>query len=849
MQKDIYYKLTWHKAGADDYFCTLEFFPTTPICTGITELYLNSNVIDRLKEITIHDGFSTIDSRAFENCHAVEKVTLPESLVEIGRNAFSGCSSLQFINLPSRLKAIKNAAFHSCKSLKSVDIPDGVEDLGYGAFYFCKNIKSVKIGKSVKSISYHTFDQCTSLEDVVFADESVVENINVSAFSNCFSLESIKLPDSLKVIESYAFAYDRSLKNIEFPDGLERLGSRAFSCCKSLQSIVLPNNIKVLPATIFEECRNLSNVILPKNLKVIEDNAFNYCRSLTNIDLPNKLETIGEEVFCGTGIEYIDIPSSVISLNVWAFNQAPLKEIRLINPHKDLLIRPNVKISRKKFESMKYICFGKDGKDVYLIGDDNESLLKSCYYQKIDDNVYKYISYNYRKNYVKAQMLKEKKKIKYIPQGYILDLFPDTEFINFFKNKNDVRYRSLIYSLGFNMLDDDHIVNACSALFKIYYALGGFSKNKGDCERAYDYILNCVAVPDNIRDKWLTDSPYMIGDDLHARFSSFVLNGSYNDTFAKFFMKYYHKNHDFMCFNLGEEFGGIEIKDYLASAHNNFDTITKLYPYRHVNTNQERSLLSPRFVAEHCSKMVYKSVDEGNESLADLVGNYGYTQKQFDVMQMVFNHAKNIKDKAVLSADTSNDHFVIKFRLLKKDDPLGFVLGDITNCCQKMGADAESCVIDGYSNPKSGFIVFEENNNNKESKGARILGQAYTWYDDKTKTVCLDNIEIPKKVLNELNSGDKCDKDISFSNFLLALRECANAIIVSMNSRGIEVNRVTLGKNLNDIGMAVLSKSFGKPITNRLASRDDYWGYSDANNAQYVIVDKGKDNEDEYLPL
>ena len=138
MQKDIYYKLTWQRDGANDYFCTLEFFPTTPICTGIAELYLNSNVIDRLKEITIHDGFSTIDSRAFENCHAVEKVTLPESLVEIGRNAFSGCSSLQFINLPSRLKAIKNAAFHSCKSLRSVDIPDSVEDVGWGAFYFCK---------------------------------------------------------------------------------------------------------------------------------------------------------------------------------------------------------------------------------------------------------------------------------------------------------------------------------------------------------------------------------------------------------------------------------------------------------------------------------------------------------------------------------------------------------------------------------------------------------------------------------------------------------------------------------------------------------------------------------------
>ena len=42
---------------------------------------------------------------------------------------------------------------------------------------------------------------------------------------------------------------------------------------------------------------------------------------------------------------------------------------------------------------------------------------------------------------------------------------------------------------------------------------------------------------------------------------------------------------------------------------------------------------------------------------------------------------------------------------LAKDDPRGFILGELTNCCQSYGGDAEACVFDGAFSPYAGFYV------------------------------------------------------------------------------------------------------------------------------------------------
>ena len=279
-------------------------------------------------------------------------------------------------------------------------------------------------------------------------------------------------------------------------------------------------------------------------------------------------------------------------------------------------------------------------------------------------------------------------------------------------------------------------------------------------------------------------------------------------------------------------------RDYLCQAHNHFGVIQRLFPNMVVNGNTQRDLLSPKFVAEHCEIEEYEDVDEGNEALALMVGRYGYSQEQFDQIQEIYNEAKGLEDKYVIQADRAKAKDGISFRVLEKDDPLGFVLGYITDCCQYYGnPSGGDCVDDGYRNPEAGFLVFEEeikDENGQPTGEHRILAQAYVWYDPETKTVCYDNIEIPDKILRELRSGSRQGEKISTEALMNSVVESADAIMSAMNRKGVKVERVTTGRTYNDL-VSELGKRFGKPESPPIAKHRGYSGYTDADRAQYLI--------------
>ena len=844
LELGIDYRLDWVLNNEGEVFCRLTFLPTRFSCDGVLGDYLVNADIKNIREVVIPEGVLVISDNAFADCHVLQNVVLPKSLIKIGNHAFDHCLHLSDIVLPDGLKEIGDEAFSNCISLRKLVIPDSVRELGKMAFY-SSGLIDVSIGNGVREIENHTFANCSYLKRVKFQENLELSAIRDSAFACCPLLESINLPNSVEILDSYAFGYCSGLENIRLPDNLQKIGTRAFGDCVNLREIEIPSGVTVLPARVFENDRELTNVRFSNGLQKINNCAFNYCRKLEHIEFPDSLEYINNDSFANTAITSIDIPSSVIGVESSAFDDSLLEQINFINPSRDLVISPYTYNGQGLLEDLAYIYFSKNNNNVYMSSNRIEGYESSCYLKKLVGYTSPLITYNYRNNYVTVNKLKDAGKIRYIPQDYILNLFPPEEMENFFVNKNDIRYRGLVYNLKFNDLDGDDREIACTALFKIYYALGGFSANQGESEIAYNYVLDYVAI-DELRElmpissRWknlnVKPDPQNISDNLHNRFSAINIRKSFNPIFAKFFMKYYAENRDFMKFQLKDSYGQLLTPhDYLCSAHNNFDNILKLYPNRSVSTNEERALLSPLFVAEHCSKVVYDKVLEGNENLAELVGNYGYTQEQFEKMQKVFEVAKLIKNEAKISADIPSESDPIRYRVLHKDDPLGFVLGDVTNCCQRYGADAESCVDDGYRNVNSGFLVFEERRG-EDNKECRILGQAYVWYDYITQTVCYDNIEIPKVILHELRIGDKKKGDISYHNFLMAIVKSACSIVMSMNKRGILVKRVTTGKGYNDIKLEI-ERLFGSPISGKLPKNRGYVGYSDAKDAQYVLFD------------
>ena len=202
--------------------------------------------------------------------------------------------------------------------------------------------------------------------------------------------------------------------------------------------------------------------------------------------------------------------------------------------------------------------------------------------------------------------------------------------------------------------------------------------------------------------------------------------------------------------------------------------------------------------------------------LAKVVGRYGYSQEQFETLQRWFE--KGIQKGSNLSAFPDNPKGKIKFELLKKDNPLGAVLGNITNCCQRIDDAGESCVEHGMSDPNGGFVVFKYEN--------RIIGQAWVWYNKSMEKLCFDNIEIPNSAKDLVKKNGKEFKD--------CLTRAAKSISESMTKAGHKVSLVTMGKGYNDLLETISEGEFSK-IKNNLYGGAPEGRYTDTKPGELLI--------------
>ena len=84
------------------------------------------------------------------------------------------------------------------------------------------------------------------------------------------------LPDSLKLIGTYAFYSCEELENLYFPAQLRTIGRSAFYGCNNLTEVILAENLEKVGSYAFAWCQNLKDVYLPATLTKIPDELFGY---------------------------------------------------------------------------------------------------------------------------------------------------------------------------------------------------------------------------------------------------------------------------------------------------------------------------------------------------------------------------------------------------------------------------------------------------------------------------------------------------------------------------------------------------------------------------------------------
>ncbi len=274
---------------------------------------------DKVKNVSIENGATSIGAHAFYDCDSLTSITIPNSVTSIGAGAFEKCSSLTSITLPNSMTSIGYYAFYGCSSLTSVTLPDRLTSIGDGAFDGCSSLTSITIPSSVTSIDASAFASCSSLTSITIPNS--VTSIGAYAFCDCRSLTSITIPNSVTSIGLSAFAYCRSLTSITIPNSVTSIGADTFKNCSSLTSITLPNSMTSIGFYAFSGCSSLTSVTLPDRLTSIGTGAFHGCSSLTSITIPNSVTSIDDYAFAScSSLTSITIPNSVTSIGDYAFS-------------------------------------------------------------------------------------------------------------------------------------------------------------------------------------------------------------------------------------------------------------------------------------------------------------------------------------------------------------------------------------------------------------------------------------------------------------------------------------------------------------------------------------------------
>lgn len=324
---------------------------------------------EKLKSVTISEGVTTIEKRAFYTCFGLTSVKIPSSVTSIGTTPFVSCRALKKITVdknnksyssdsngvlfnkkkttlivypegntataytvPNSVKTIKDSAFYECGNLQSVNLGVGVKKIGRGAFYDCENLKTVTLPEGLTTIGNGAFSGCEKLKSITLP--SKLTTIGDAAFASCKKIKSIKIPANVSAIGSNVFWDCENLKRITVDENNEYYSNDStgvlfnkdktelikYPSNNEEYSYEIPNTTKTISTDGFGNCSKLESITIGNGVTTIGDSAFTGCTSLDKIVIPDSVTAIGEYAFSGcTSLNKIAIPDSVTAMGGYAF--------------------------------------------------------------------------------------------------------------------------------------------------------------------------------------------------------------------------------------------------------------------------------------------------------------------------------------------------------------------------------------------------------------------------------------------------------------------------------------------------------------------------------------------------
>ena len=258
-------------------------FPTAP--------WYNYNDISA---VVIGNDVTSIGSQAFYNCYNLTNVTIPNSVITIGTEAFRGCTGLTSITIGNGVTSIGYSAFEGCDGLTNIEIPASVTSIVNSAFHYCRGLTSIVV------------DEENSVYDSREGCNAIIETATNALVLGC---KNTIIPNSVTVINDYAFSGCDGLTEITIPNSVTSIGGYAFLGCTGLTEITIPNSVTSIGGYAFLGCDGLTNVTIGNSVTSIGYGAFGACEELTDIYFASN-PTIGDDEILSTTTCHLTLTDS-----------------------------------------------------------------------------------------------------------------------------------------------------------------------------------------------------------------------------------------------------------------------------------------------------------------------------------------------------------------------------------------------------------------------------------------------------------------------------------------------------------------------------------------------------------
>ena len=230
------------------------------------------------------------------------------------------------VEIPNTVSSVLSEVGNGYSNLTSITIPDSVIEIQDIAFYDTRDLVKLVIGNGLTSFSDHVFRSAalrdlsigSSLSSIEFLNtNNNIQSIYVDPENQYYSSKDKMLLSK----DGRELLYAIDTQSVTIPDGVEVIRRHAFNGRSSVKNVVLADTVSQMDPGIFYYCTNLENVNLGTQLTAIPDDSFSECNKLSSVVIPDTVISIGMRAFYETNLTSVSLPSSVLSVDTYAFER------------------------------------------------------------------------------------------------------------------------------------------------------------------------------------------------------------------------------------------------------------------------------------------------------------------------------------------------------------------------------------------------------------------------------------------------------------------------------------------------------------------------------------------------